>query len=272
MREPAATPITHRENRKAARGALLLSAGTDARTDARAARLATERLLAADAPRLPPGFWDAIERFVALLLEANQRLNLTRVVEPEAVAHLHLLDSLAALPFIDQAQPRRALDLGTGGGVPGFVLALARPDVAWTLVDSVRKKADAVAAFADALELTNVSVIAERAEALGRDGSHRETYDLVAARACAALPVLVEYALPLLRVNGLLLAWKGRIGEEELRAGAAAAGRVGGLAPTVHPAGFEALGDHRYAIVRKARPTPPVYPRRPGEPSRRPLG
>ncbi len=249
-----------------------MSAGTDARTDARAARVATERLLEADAPQLPPGFWDRVERFVALLLEANKRLNLTRVVEPDAVARLHLLDSLAALPFLDQLAPRRALDLGTGGGVPGLVLALARPDVAWTLVDSVRKKADAVAGFVDALELTNISVIADRAETLGRDASHRETYDLVAARACASLPVLVEYALPLLAVNGQLLAWKGRIGDEELSAGTLAAQRLGGTTPSVHAVGHAALGDHRLVVVPKERPTPDAYPRRPGEPSRRPLG
>lgn len=248
-----------------------MSAGTDARTDARAARVATERLLEADAPRLPPGFWDRVERFVALLLEANTRLNLTRVVEPDAVARLHLLDSLAALPFLDELEPRRALDLGTGGGVPGLVLAMARPDVAWTLVDSVRKKADAVSGFVDALRLTNVSVIAERAETLGQDASHRETHDLVAARACAPLAVLVEYALPLLAVNGQLLAWKGRMEPAELKAGTAAAHRLGGATPSIHALRHEALGDHRFVVVPKRRPTLAAYPRRPGEPSRRPL-
>ena len=117
------------------------------------ARVELERLLETDAPALratlPPGFADAGEAFVALLLEANARTNLTRIVEPLDVARLHLLDSLSALPVLDGLRPSRALDLGSGGGVPGIVLALARPDVAWTLVDSVHRKADAMRGFVD---------------------------------------------------------------------------------------------------------------------------
>ena len=240
-------------------------------TDARAARLALERAIAPDRLALPPGFADAVERFVALLLDANRRLNLTRVVEPEAVARLHLLDSVAALPLIDAIGPRRALDLGSGGGVPGLVLALARPDVAWTLVDSVRKKADALRSFVAALELSNVEVLAERAEIVGRDPSRRESYDLVTARACAALPVLAEYALPLTAIGGTLLAWKGRLPDAELDAGRDAAQLLGGDAPAFRSTGFDELGVHRFVVVSKSRPTPAAYPRRPGEPSRRPL-
>jgi 16S rRNA (guanine527-N7)-methyltransferase len=241
-------------------------------SDARAARLELERLLPPNAWDLPTGFADAAERYVALLLDANRRLNLTRVVEPAAVARLHLLDALAALPLVDVIAPRRALDLGSGGGVPGLVLALARPTISWTLVDSVGKKADALRGFAHALGLRNVAVLAERAETLGRDAEHRERHDLVTARACAALPVLVEYGLPLLRVNGSLLAWKGRLTAQELAGGSAAAAELGGSPPDVRPAGLEALGDHRFVLVRKQHPTPSRYPRRPGEPARRPLG
>lgn len=241
-------------------------------TDARATREALEHLLRTDALELPSGFGDAVERFVLLLLEANARLNLTRVVEPDALARVHLLDSLAALPLIDALAPRRALDLGSGGGVPGIVLALARPEVQWTLVDSVHKKADAMRSFVEALGLPNVEVIAERAEILGRDGAARGSFDLVTARACAALPVLVEYALPLLRLGGTLIAWKGPISSDELRRGANASALLGGGEPRVHAAGFEALGDHRFVIVGKERATPARFPRRPGEASRRPLG
>lgn len=241
-------------------------------SDARAARLELERLLPPDAWDLPAGFADAAERYVELLLDANRRLNLTRVVEPAAVARLHLLDALAALPLVDALAPARALDLGSGGGVPGLVLALARPTISWTLVDSVGKKADALRGFADALGLRNVAVLAERAESLGRDAEHRERHDLVTARACAPLPVLVEYGLPLLAVNGSLLAWKGRIGEDELSGGLQAASELGGSAPRVRPTGVPQLGDHRFVVVRKEAPTPSRYPRRPGEPARRPLG
>ena len=247
------------------------------RTDARAARAALERLLADHPLGLPTGFADEAERFVALLLDANRRLNLTAVTEPDAVARLHLLDALSALPLLDalpQASPGsgRALDLGSGGGVPGLVLALARPGRRWLLVDSVRKKADALRGFVETLGVGGVEVVAERAEILGRDGTHRERYGLVVARACAPLPVLVEYALPLLAVGGTLVAWKGRIADEELRAGAAAAAACGGGVPSVHPSGVVELGDHRFVVVPKAAPTSERYPRRPGQPSRSPLG
>jgi 16S rRNA (guanine527-N7)-methyltransferase len=244
--------------------------------DASAARRALELHLERDAPGLaaliPPGFADAAELYIGLLLEANARLNLTRVVEPGAVARLHLLDALAALPYLDRMTPRSAIDLGSGGGVPGMLLAIARPSISWTLVDSVGKKADALRGFAAALRCPNVVVRSDRAEALGRDPAVRGHTDLVTARACAALPVLVEYALPLLRVGGSLIAWKGPIGEDELRAGGAAAAELGGGPPHVERTGIEALGDHRFVIVEKERPTPDRYPRRPGEPARRPLG
>lgn len=247
----------------------------DAGADARAARMALERSLDTDASHLGslllPGFADVAERYVALLLEANQRLNLTRVVEPEAVARLHLLDALAALPLLDEIGPRSALDLGSGGGVPGIVLAIARPAVHWTLVDSVRKKVDALRGFVEALGLSNVTVVSERAEILGRSASHREAHDVVAARACAALPVLVEYSLPMLRRGGSLLAWKGRVSAEEMAAGAAASTLLGGGPLHRRPSGVPSLGEHAFVIVPKVAATPDRFPRRPGEPGRRPL-
>lgn len=252
--------------------------GTGHAAAARSARTSLERLLETDAPALarglPPGFADTAERYVELLLEANATLNLTRVTEPDAVARLHLLDALSALPLLDELAPSDALDLGSGGGVPGIVLALARPDIRWTLVDSVAKKAGAMRAFAASLGLRSVQVIAERAEILGRQPAHREGYDLVAARACAALPVLAEYALPLLRVGGLLVAWKGPLseGDDELVRGRAAAETLGGGPPTIREPRIPALGGHRFVIVPKRSATPPPYPRRPGEPARRPLG
>jgi 16S rRNA (guanine527-N7)-methyltransferase len=243
-------------------------------TDARASRLALEHLLAdADATlSLPSDFLDRVEAYVGLLLEANERLNLTRVVEPDAVARLHLLDSVVALPLVDAVAPRRAIDLGSGGGVPGIVLALARPSIAWTLVDSVSRKADALRGFAAALGCSNVRVLAERAEVIGRDPDHRATYDLVTARACASLPVLAEYALPLLLTGGQLIAWKGPIADDELAAGAAAADLLGGGLPSVHGSGAPALGDHRFVVVEKRSATTERFPRRPGQPVKSPLG
>jgi 16S rRNA (guanine527-N7)-methyltransferase len=244
-------------------------------SDAAAARRELDRLLQTDAQALratlPVGYGDRVERYVGLLLDANARQNLTRIVEPDAVARLHLLDALSALPLLHELAPRRALELGSGGGVPGIVLALARPSVAWTLVDSARRKADALSAFVDTLALANVEVIAERAEVLGHDPRHRGKHDMVIARACAALPVLLEYALPLVRVGGAVLAWKGAVADAEMTAGRTAAALLGGGALDVRETGIRALGGHRLVLIRKRGPTPERYPRRPGEPARRPL-
>lgn len=223
---------------------------------------------------LPDDFAERAEAYAALLLRANQRLNMTRVTEPYEVARLHLLDAVAAIHLLDAAGAETAVDLGSGGGVPGIPLALARPEVRWLLVDSVGKKAAVLQEFVDELELANVSVIAERAETLGQSPDHRERYDLVAARACAALPVLVELALPLLSVDGTLLAWKGPLGNEddELRRGRVAIEELGGGELRVLPVDEPVLGGHTFVVVPKVRSTPARYPRRPGEPARRPLG
>jgi 16S rRNA (guanine527-N7)-methyltransferase len=244
---------------------------------ARHARGALEALLAGEpalSAALPSGFGDAVERYVTLLLEANRRVNLTRVVEPNDVARLHLLDALAALPLVDAAGADRAIDLGSGGGVPAIPLALARPDIEWVMVDSVGKKSAILAEFVAVLGIGNARVLGERAEALGHDATHRERYDLATARACAPLPVLAELALPLVRPGGELLAWKGPLadGDEEVRRGRVAIGQLGGGGLRIEPAGPVTLGGHSFVVVPKQRATPTRFPRRPGEPSRRPLG
>jgi 16S rRNA (guanine527-N7)-methyltransferase len=247
--------------------------------DARAAqaRATLERMLG-DAPDiaagLPTGFLDAAQRFVALLLEANRGLNLTRITLPDDVARLHLLDALAALPLMDGWAPDQAIDLGSGGGIPAIPLALARPEIRWTLVESVGKKAAVLRDFAEALGMRNVVVLPERAEALGQDSRHRARYAVATARACASLPILVELALPLVRIGGRLLAWKGPLaeGDDEARRGRAAIGKLGGGRLRIVETGLPLLGGHHFVIVLKPRPTPARFPRRPGEPGRRPLG
>lgn len=242
----------------------------------RVARAALLRELATDprlAAALPTSAPSLLEHYVRLLLAANQRLNLTRIVEGQAVGILHLLDALVALPLLDELAPARAVDLGSGGGIPALPLAIARPAMHWTLVESVRRKASALEAFVEDLGLANVTVLPERAETVGRDPRHREQFALATARACAPLPVLAELAMPLLAVGGTLLAWKGplRSGDPEVMAGQGAAGLLGGGALTVLPAGAEALGGHTLVRIPKDKPTPARYPRRPGEPARRPL-
>jgi 16S rRNA (guanine527-N7)-methyltransferase len=275
MRKPAAQPpVTGKTETPPERHFRLPSIDDAAAAETRRALAA----LLADLPKiagtLPPGFLDAAERFVGLLLAGNRRLNLTRITSPPDVARLHLLDSLAALPQIDRMAPLEAVDLGSGGGLPALPLAMARPGIRWTLVDSVARKATILKEFTASLDLSNVTVLADRAEALGRVSGHRERYELVTARACAALPVLAELALPLLTIGGSLLAWKGLLtaGDEEVRRGQGAIGRLGGGRLRIVAPGVAALGGHRFVIVAKEGATDAGYPRRPGEPGRRPLG
>lgn len=221
---------------------------------------------------LPPDLLGRLERYVALLLDANRRVNLTRIVEPAAIARLHLLDALAALPLLDGAQIERAIDIGSGGGVPGIPLALARPAWRWTLVESTGRKATVLVEFVERLGLRQVHVAAERAETLGGAAAHREGYDLATARAVATLPVLAELAFPFLRPGGRLLAWKGRLGDqdEEIDRGRSAVAQLGGGELRIRAAG-PALGDHRLVAIVKRAVTPERFPRRVGEAARRPL-
>src|SRR5262245_55666482 len=151
MRKPAAQTAPDREDRNATGGGIFLLAQPDGAHAAREIARALDALLADEptlAGLLPGGYVERAAAYGALLLNANQRLNLTRVTEPAEVARLHLLDAIAALPLLDAAGAGSAVDLGSGGGVPGIPLALARPATRWILVDSVRKKAEVLAGMA----------------------------------------------------------------------------------------------------------------------------
>ena len=284
MRKPAETS-RDREDRNATSGSIFVSGPLRTGAPSQAmptvvARLARQTLesdlesLPNLAARLTGPMLDCLEAYVALLLAANQQLNLTRVTDPVAIGRQHLLDALVALPELDNVAPSTAVDIGSGGGLPAIPIAIARPDLSWLLLESVGKKARALTGFADQLGLTGVAVLAERAEVAGHDRRYRERAGLVTARAVAALPVLAELAMPLLAPGGLLLAWKGPLaaGDHELLTGARAFAELGGGTPDVLAAGAPQLGGHTLMRVRKERATPARYPRKPGEPARRPLG
>ena len=143
-----------------------------------------------------------LSRFVDLLLEENKKLNLTGIRDPAQVWPLHICDSLAIAPLITAAGATRVIDLGSGGGVPGIPLACADPTLRVVLLDSTRKKTDALQRMIEALGLSNVSTVWGRAETLGHDRELRESFDGLTARAVAALPVLIDYAAGFLRVGG----------------------------------------------------------------------
>ena len=193
----------------------------------------------------------------------------TTVRDPREAARVHLADSLVALEVPEVRAARVLADLGSGAGFPGLALAAALPEAQVVCVESVRRKAEFIAKAASAAGLRNVEVVAARAEEW-RDGLGR--CDVVCARALAALPVLVEYAAPLLREGGLGVFWKGRVEVEEREDGSAAAGVVGLCEERVLPVRpFPGSRDRTLHLYRKVRATPDRFPRRAGMATKRPL-
>lgn len=228
------------------------------------------RILASGAAEIgiavSPSQTHLLERHVALIIVWNRRLRLTGAKTAEDVARVLVLGALEILRFLLPA--RSVLDLGSGAGIPGIPVAVMRPDARVVLVEAARRKAAFLELAVRDLGLANAVVLNARAEQLGRDPDHRERYDAVTARALAPLRVLVEYALPLLRVGGVAIFPKGAGAADEVSAAADVLGRLGGRAET-----SPASSDHTspVVIVQKTAPTPGEYPRRPGVPSRWPL-
>ena len=220
---------------------------------------------------------DTFAHLLDLLQEGNTRLNLTALkTEPDIVLR-HFVDSLSCLRggLLDGGGldgELQVLDLGTGAGFPALPLAIVRPKLHIVPMDSTRKKIEFVMATARALALNNVRPLVGRAETLGRDPAHREQYDRVVVRAVAALPVLTELALPLLRMGGLMVAKKGSLLDDELASGHRAARMLGGVLENVQTFGLPMSGAPRTLVcVRKTAPTPDKYPRREGVPAKSPL-
>ena len=176
-------------------------------------------------------------------------------------------DSLVLVPHLDDA--RRLVDVGSGGGLPGLPLKIARPELQVTLIEADQEKAAFLVQAAARLRL-DVEVVARRAEDVGRDARYRETFDVAVARALAPMPVLVELCLPLVRVGGRLLAQKTE--SEGADAARTAITLLGGAAPQIVAAGSALRSRGTVIAVGKVRPTPHGYPRRSGVPARKPLG
>lgn len=210
------------------------------------------------------GYGDAV-------LAANVRTNLTAARSWEELVDRHIMDCLAGISITGWQGVEVAVDVGSGAGLPGMVLAIAQPAVRVRLVEARRKKANFLRECALLLGLNNVEVAAGRAEDLGRDGNWREGAQRVLARGVAPLAVLLEYTLPFLAVGGWLLAWKGPALPAELEEAEYALQELRAAV----------VADHRYRladgrqrhllVVAKLGETPPAYPRRAGLAAKRPL-
>lgn len=224
---------------------------------------------------------DALARFARyrdLLLTWNDRFNLTAIREPDEVERRLFLDAMAMIPTLDRTVASlaertktvpRLVDVGSGAGLPGLALKIARPEIDVTLVDATAKKVSFLDAVIAELELPAVRAVHGRAEDLGQSADYRGQFDVATARAVASLPVLLEYVVPLLATGGAALLPKGLAIDDELRQGQRAAAKLG--ARIVASDRLPGMST-RLVVAEKQSSTPAQYPRRSGLPSRTPLG
>lgn len=213
------------------------------------------------------------QRLYELILAGNRQLNLTRITAPDEFEEKHLWDSLRGVISLLQSPPsQQVIDIGTGGGFPGIPVAIARPDWQVSLLDSTRKKIAFLHQLILDLGLENVGTLCDRAEKVGQDAQHRESYDLALIRAVGPAAVCAEYALPLVKLGGLAVLYRGQLQPEETQALEPAVKLLGGQIEQVE--GFKtplSNSDRHCLYLRKLSPTPIQFPRPPGIPVQQPL-
>ncbi len=206
------------------------------------------------------------------LLEWNQHINLTSIVQPHEIETKHFLDSLSCAQVIDPHKGLRLVDVGTGAGFPGIPIKIIFPQIQLVLVESVGKKAEFCRQLVEKLGLIGVEVAISRAEECGNRPEFREKFDWVTARAVANLPILVEYLLPLAKVKGVVIAQKGHTALIEAQQAEYAVHLLGGKLRKLLPIQIPGVTEDRYLVViDKISSTPDQYPRHTGTPSKRPL-
>lgn len=214
---------------------------------------------------------DQFQQYTDLLLETNKVLNLTAITDPEEVAIKHMVDSLLVYDA-KTFHNHTIADVGTGAGFPGLPLKIYDPSMRVTLIDSLQKRLNFLGTVIETLQLGQVRCVHGRAEDAGKEVKLREKFDVAVARAVAALPVLAEYCLPLVRVGGVFYAMKGSHYQEEVDASHHAIDVLGGKIVDVRPVTLPGLTDQRAIItIAKIKPTPKQYPRKAGTASKRPL-
>ena len=207
-----------------------------------------------------------------LLIKWNEKINLTAITEPKEVIRKHFLDSLLIGRVSSVRIAGRAADVGTGAGFPGIPLAVMYPELETVLIDSLGKRVSFLQLCIDEMGLKKVTAVKARAEEIGRDVDFRENFDLVFSRAVAALPVLSEYCLPLVKPGGVFAAYKSVKAAEESRQAEHAVGILGGVPECSYSCTLEGTDEERTILLfRKSAPTPEKYPRKAGIPAKRPL-
>jgi len=210
------------------------------------------------------------EKYYELLIEWNEKMNLTAITEKEEVAVKHFLDCATCLKHIDLKGS--VIDVGTGAGFPGIVLKILKPDIKICLLDSLNKRIGFLNEVISELGLKNVETVHSRAEDGAQNKNYREKFDFCVSRAVANLSTLSEYCLPFVKEGGMFVSMKGPDVKEELDSARSAIGTLGGQVISTE---VENLPDsdinHTIIKIKKVRATPTKYPRKAGKPSKEPL-
>lgn len=205
----------------------------------------------------------ALERFDIygkLLVEWNEKINLTAITDPEGITIKHFLDSLTILGYVDIPEGAKVIDVGTGAGFPGLAMLIARPDLDVTLMDSTKKRLMVIENILETMDL-KANVVHARAEEAGQNKNYREKYDFSTARAVTNLRDLAEYCLPFVKVGGSFIPMKSAKAQEEIAEGKKAIHLLGGQ--IIKQDTFELLdcGERTIINVKKISSTPAKYPR-----------
>ncbi len=221
---------------------------------------------------LSSGQLDQFERYYELLVEWNEKMNLTAITDKEDVYLKHFYDSISAAFYVDFTQVQSLCDVGAGAGFPSIPLKICFPHLHISIVDSLNKRITFLNHLSDELGLKNTNFYHDRAETFGKNKAHREKYDMVTARAVARMSVLCELCLPLVKKGGYFVAMKASNVNEELTNAKKAIGMLGGQTDKMYSFVLpEEESERNIVKINKVKETPNKYPRKPGTPNKLPL-
>lgn len=213
---------------------------------------------------------EAFYQYMQLLIEWNQKMNLTAITEPEEILTKHFIDSISIIPYIQEE--KNVLDIGTGAGFPGIPLKIVLPQNSFILLDSLNKRINFLKEVIRSLKLENIEAIHGRAEEFCKLKQKRENYDIVTSRAVAKLNVLLEYMLPFVKIGGKCICMKSSAIDEELDEAQKAIEILGGRIEKVDTILLENTNiERKIVIIEKIKSTPEKYPRKVGTPVKEPI-